>query len=183
MRKRILSLVMICGLLFTATACGNYNIEDGKDPPENTEENPFTKAEEDGSLGLLSREEGLKMKTKFMCIMLILAFALNLSACGISQENVNSSENASSIDAPQSEEDNRSEKTGRESSDNNKTRMSVRRFMVSICCYFSHPDQTLAVWSGPKNAACQTSGPSPRANFQWAGCRYFLQHSRFLAGV
>ena len=61
------------------------------------------------------------MKTKFMCIMLILAFALNLSACGNSQENVNSSENGSSIDAPQSEEDNTSEKTGSESSDNNKS--------------------------------------------------------------
>ena len=61
------------------------------------------------------------MKTKFMCIMLILAFALNLSACGNSQENVNRSENGSSIDAPQSEEDNTSEKTGSESSDNNKS--------------------------------------------------------------
>ena len=61
------------------------------------------------------------MKTKFMCIMLILAFVLNLSACGNSQENVNSSENGISIDAPQSEEDNTSEKTGSESSDNNKS--------------------------------------------------------------
>ena len=61
------------------------------------------------------------MKTKSMCIMLILAFALNLSACGNSQENVNSSENGISIDAPQSEEDNTSEKTGSESSDNNKS--------------------------------------------------------------
>ena len=61
------------------------------------------------------------MKTKFMCIMLILAFALNLSACGNSQENVNRSENGISIDASQSEEDNTSEKTGSESSDNNKS--------------------------------------------------------------
>lgn len=61
------------------------------------------------------------MKTKLMCIMLILAFALNLSACGNSQENVNRSENGSSIDAPQSEEDNTSEKTGSGSSDNNKS--------------------------------------------------------------
>ena len=61
------------------------------------------------------------MKTKFMCIMLILAIALILSACGNSQENVNSSENGSSIDAPQSEENNTSEKTGSESSDNNKS--------------------------------------------------------------
>ena len=59
------------------------------------------------------------MKKKFMCIMLILAFALNLSACGNSQENVNSSENGISIDVPQSEKDNTSEKTGSESSDNN----------------------------------------------------------------
>ena len=57
MRKRILSLVMICGLLFTTTACGKYNIEDGKAPPQNTEENPFKESEEDGSLGFLSHEE------------------------------------------------------------------------------------------------------------------------------
>ncbi len=59
------------------------------------------------------------MKTKFMCIMLILAFALNLSACGNSQENMKRSENGISIDAPQSEKDNTSEKTGSESSNNN----------------------------------------------------------------
>ena len=34
--------------------------------------------------------------------------------------------------------------------------------------YFSHPDQTPAVWSGPKNAACHASGPSPKANFQYS---------------
>ena len=59
------------------------------------------------------------MKKKFMCIMLILAFALNLSACGNSQENVNSSENGISIDVPQSEKDNTSKKTGSEGSGNN----------------------------------------------------------------
>jgi len=51
--------------------------------------------------------------------MLILAFALNLSACGNSQENMKRSENGISIDAPQSEKDNTSEKTGSESSNNN----------------------------------------------------------------
>ena len=61
------------------------------------------------------------MKTKLICMLLILAFALNLSACGNSQENVNRSENGISIDASQSEEDNTSEKTGSESSDNNKS--------------------------------------------------------------
>ena len=40
------------------------------------------------------------MKTKFMGIMLILAFALNLSACGNSQENMKSSENGISIPMP-----------------------------------------------------------------------------------
>ena len=59
------------------------------------------------------------MKTKFMCIMLILAFALNLSACGNSQENMKSSENGISTDVPQSEKNNTSKKTGSESSDNN----------------------------------------------------------------
>lgn len=58
MRKRLLSLVMICGLLFTATACGNYNIADeNMNFPQNTEENPFMQSEEDGSLGSLSHGE------------------------------------------------------------------------------------------------------------------------------
>ncbi len=56
MGKRLLSLVMICGLLFTATACGNYNIRDEDAPPlQNTEENPFAQSEESGSLGALSK--------------------------------------------------------------------------------------------------------------------------------
>lgn len=42
MRKRLLLLVVIYGLLFTTTACGNYNIAEGNlAPPQNTEENPF----------------------------------------------------------------------------------------------------------------------------------------------
>ncbi|MCR2050973.1 hypothetical protein NSB25_27515 [Acetatifactor muris] len=58
MGKRLLSLVMICGLLFTATACGNYNIRDEDAPPlQNTEENPFAQSEESGSLGALSHGE------------------------------------------------------------------------------------------------------------------------------
>lgn len=57
------------------------------------------------------------MKTKLMCTMLMLA--LNLSACGNSQENVISSEKGITIDASQSENDNSSESTGNESSDNN----------------------------------------------------------------
>ena len=58
MRKRLLSLVMICGLLFTVTACGNYDISD-KDasPPQQTEENPFTQSKEDGFLGAISHGE------------------------------------------------------------------------------------------------------------------------------
>lgn len=58
MRKRLLSLVVICGLLFTVTACGNYNIVDGNmDSPQNTEENPFMQSEEDGFLGAISHGE------------------------------------------------------------------------------------------------------------------------------
>lgn len=57
MRKRLLSLVMICGLLFITTACGNYNIADENTLPQNTEENPFTQSEENGSLGALSHGE------------------------------------------------------------------------------------------------------------------------------
>lgn len=58
------------------------------------------------------------MKTKLICIMLILAFALNLSACGNSQGNVNSSENGITIDMPQSEKDYLSENIGNGSIDN-----------------------------------------------------------------
>lgn len=57
MQKRLLFLIMICGLLFATTACGNYNIADESVPPQSTEENPFTKSEEDASLGALSHEE------------------------------------------------------------------------------------------------------------------------------
>ena len=58
MRKRLLLVVIICGLLFTVTACGNYDIEDeGTTVPQNTEENPFTQSEEEGSLGALSHGE------------------------------------------------------------------------------------------------------------------------------
>lgn len=58
MRKRLLSLVMICGLLLTTTACGNYNIADGNtNSPQNTEKNPFMQSGEDGSLGSLSHGE------------------------------------------------------------------------------------------------------------------------------
>lgn len=57
------------------------------------------------------------MKTKLICIML--AFALNLTACGNGQENMNDSENGMAIDVPQSEEDYLSVNTGNESSDIN----------------------------------------------------------------
>lgn len=56
MQKRLL-LVIICVLLFTTTACGNYNIADGNAPPQSTEEDPFEQPEEDGSLGFLSHGE------------------------------------------------------------------------------------------------------------------------------
>lgn len=56
MRKRLL-LVIICVLLFTTTACGNYNISDGNAPPQSTEEDPSEQPEEDGSLGFLSHGE------------------------------------------------------------------------------------------------------------------------------
>lgn len=62
MRKRLLSLIIFFGLLFTMTACGNYDIADeDMDAPQNTEENPFTQLEEqfeeDGFLGAISHGE------------------------------------------------------------------------------------------------------------------------------
>ncbi len=59
------------------------------------------------------------MKTKWMCMIFMLALALNLSACGNRQENRNSFENETIKMEPQSEEDYLSENTGNESSDIN----------------------------------------------------------------
>lgn len=59
------------------------------------------------------------MKTKWMCMILMLAFALNLPACGNRQENGNSSENGTMNMEPLSEEDHSSENTGNESSEMN----------------------------------------------------------------
>ena len=59
------------------------------------------------------------MKTKWMCMILMLALALNLSACGNRQENGNSSENGTVNIELQSEEGDSSENTGNESSEMN----------------------------------------------------------------
>ena len=59
------------------------------------------------------------MKTKWMCMILMLALALNLSACGNRQENGNNSENGAINIEPQSEENDLSENTGNESSNIN----------------------------------------------------------------
>ena len=59
------------------------------------------------------------MKTKWMCMILMLALALNLSACGNRQENGNSSENGAINMEPQSLKDDSSENTGNESSEMN----------------------------------------------------------------
>ena len=59
------------------------------------------------------------MKTKWMCMILMLALALHLSACGNRQENGNNSENGAINIEPQSEENDLSENTGNESSEMN----------------------------------------------------------------
>ncbi len=59
------------------------------------------------------------MKTKWMCMILMLALALHLSACGDRQENGNSSENGAINMEPQSLEGDSSENTGNESSEMN----------------------------------------------------------------
>ncbi len=59
------------------------------------------------------------MKTKWMCMILMLALALPLSACGNRQENGNSSENGAINMEAQSVEDDSSENTGNESSEMN----------------------------------------------------------------
>ena len=93
------------------------------------------------------------MKTKWMCMILMFALALNLSACGNGQENGNSSENGAMNMEPQSVEDDSSENTGNESSEMNvidqqdngtdKNMMAVSRFKDSAFsgkvsgCYYA----------------------------------------------
>lgn len=93
------------------------------------------------------------MKTKWMCMILMLALTLNLSACGNRQENGNSSENGNMNTTPQSVEDDSSENTGIESSEMNvidlqdngtdKNIMTVSRFKASAFsgkvsgCYYA----------------------------------------------
>ena len=93
------------------------------------------------------------MKTKWMCMILMLALALPLSACGDRQENGNSSENGAINMEPQSVEDDSSENTGNESSEMNvidqqdngtdKNMMAVSRFKDSAFsgkvsgCYYA----------------------------------------------
>ena len=93
------------------------------------------------------------MKTKWMCMILMLALALHLSACGNRQENGNSSEYGAINMDPQSEENDLSENTGNESSEMNvidqqdngtdKNIMAVSRFKDSAFsgkvsgCYYA----------------------------------------------
>lgn len=93
------------------------------------------------------------MKTKWMYMILMLALALNLSACGNRQVNGNSSENGTINMEPQSEEDDSSENTGNESNEMNvidlqdngtdKDMMAVSRFKDSAFsgkvsgCYYA----------------------------------------------
>lgn len=93
------------------------------------------------------------MKTKWMCMILMFALALNLPACGNRQENGYSSENGIINTTPQSVEDDSSENTGNESSEMNvidlqdngtdKNIMAVSRFKDSAFsgkvsgCYYA----------------------------------------------
>lgn len=93
------------------------------------------------------------MKTKWMCMILMFALALNLPACGNRQENGYSSENGIVNIEPQSVEDDSSENTGNESREMNvidlqdngtdKNIMAVSRFKDSAFsgkvsgCYYA----------------------------------------------
>ena len=59
------------------------------------------------------------MKTKWMCMIPVVALALNLSACGNGQEYRNSSENGTMEMETQSQEDCASENTGNKSNNIN----------------------------------------------------------------
>lgn len=79
----------------------------------------FANGAAERSVDFICTSRRTKMKTKWMCMILMLALTLNLSACGNRQENGNSSENGNVNIEPQSVEDDSSENTGNESSEMN----------------------------------------------------------------
>ena len=96
------------------------------------------------------------MKTKWMCMILMLALALNLSACGNRQENGNSSENGTINMEPQSEEDDSSENTGNESSEMNVINLRDNGTDKNIMAVSSFKD---SAFSG-KVSGCYYAGGS-----------------------
>ncbi|NDO50649.1 hypothetical protein FMM75_15025 [Lachnospiraceae bacterium MD335] len=96
------------------------------------------------------------MKTKWMCMILMLALALNLSACGNRQENGNSSENGAINMEPQSVEDDSSENTGNESSEMNVIDLRDNGTDKNIMAVISFKD---SAFSG-KVSGCYYAGGS-----------------------
>ena len=96
------------------------------------------------------------MKTKWMCMILMLALALNLSACGNRQENGNSSEYGAINMDPQSEENDLSENTGNESSNINVINLQDNGTDKNIMAVSSFKD---SAFSG-KVSGCYYAGGS-----------------------
>ena len=96
------------------------------------------------------------MKTKWMCMILMLALALNLSACGNGQENGNSSENGAIDIEPQSVEDDSSENTGNKSSEMNVIDLQDNGTDTNIMAVSSFKD---SAFSG-KVSGCYYAGGS-----------------------
>lgn len=96
------------------------------------------------------------MKTKWMCMILMLALALNLSACGNRQENGNNSENGAINIEPQSEENDLSENTGNESSNINVINLQDNGTDKNIMAVSSFKD---SAFSG-KVSGCYYAGGS-----------------------
>ncbi len=96
------------------------------------------------------------MKTKWMCMILMLALALNLSACGNGQENGNSSENGAIDIEPQSVEDDSSENTGNKSSEMNVIDLKDNGTDTNIMAVSSFKD---SAFSG-KVSGCYYAGGS-----------------------
>jgi len=96
------------------------------------------------------------MKTKWMCMILMLALALPLSACGNRQENGNSSENGAINMEPQSLEGDSSENTGNESSEMNVIDLQYNGTDKNIMAVSSFKD---SAFSG-KVSGCYYAGGS-----------------------
>lgn len=88
------------------------------------------------------------MKKKLMCIMLLLSFAVGVSACGNGQQDANRSENGTTSHAPQSKNDTSSEKGEQKDGSQNPQAgtVSASAFSGKVSdCYYGGGDRIVVV--------------------------------------